>query len=35
MADFTADFDSFIDRRRKKLLEEKNSYAKEMAEDKG
>lgn len=35
MADFSVDFDNFIDRRRKRLLEEKNSYAKEMAEDKG
>lgn len=35
MAAFTARFDEFIERGRRRILDEKNAFAKAMAEDKG
>lgn len=35
MAAFTARFDEFIERGRRRILDEKNSFAKTIAEDKG
>lgn len=35
MAAFTARFDDFIERGRRRTLDEKNTFAKTMAEDKG